>query len=119
MEKIRFGIVGYGAIGPIHAHVLTQIGGVELIAICSPSEAHRHRVADEFPQVALFQDYDEMLVQSDLDAVSICTPSGLHADQGGAAARAGVHVLVEKPIDISLERADALIAACREAGLRL
>jgi UDP-N-acetyl-2-amino-2-deoxyglucuronate dehydrogenase len=54
-----------------------------------------------------------------VDAVSICTPSGLHAKLGVQAARAGKHVITEKPLDITLERCDALIAACDEAGVRL
>jgi predicted dehydrogenase len=60
-----------------------------------------------------------MIARDDIDIVSVLTPSGLHAEIGIAAARAGKHVIVEKPMDITLERAGALILACREAGVKL
>jgi predicted dehydrogenase len=62
---------------------------------------------------------EEFLRDSALEAVSICTPSGTHGELGRAAARAGKHVLVEKPIDVSLEKTDALIEACTASGVRL
>jgi predicted dehydrogenase len=67
----------------------------------------------------MYTDYEAMFRRTDIDVVSVLTPSGLHAVVGIAAARAGKHVIVEKPMDVTLEKADALIAACRDAGVKL
>ena len=66
-----------------------------------------------------YTDYAQFLAHPGLDIVNICSPSGLHLEHGRAAAEAGKHVLVEKPIEITLDRADALIAACEAAGVKL
>src|SRR5208282_3380573 len=66
-----------------------------------------------------YQDFDSFLKHRPMDLVIIGSPSGLHAEQGIAAARSGLHVLTEKPIEISTARADALIAAAKEAGVQL
>ena len=64
-------------------------------------------------------DLDAMLARDDIQVVNVCVPSGLHAEIGIKAAKAGKHVICEKPIDITLDAADRLIAACREAGVKL
>src|SRR5438045_4845178 len=66
-----------------------------------------------------YADFEKFLAHSPMDLVAIGSPSGLHAEQGIAAARHGLHVLVEKPIDISTERADRLIDECERAGVKL
>jgi len=66
-----------------------------------------------------YTDYERFLDHPGLRIVNVCTPSGLHAEQGVAAARAGIHVLVEKPIDTTLEKADALVEACDRNGVKL
>src|SRR5207248_611036 len=83
------------------------------------------RTADKAAQLAgkygaaAYADLDRFLDHRPMDLVAIGSPSGLHAEQGIAAASHGLHVLVEKPIDISAERADALIAAARDRGVKL
>ena len=118
MKELGFGIVGGGVIGPFHAKALSMVKGAKLVAVCDV----RQPVAEEFARqfgVDAYTDLSEMLKREDLDVVDICTPSGLHAKLGIQAAEAGKHVQVEKPIDITLERADALIKACEKAGVKL
>lgn len=118
MDKIRFGLVGSGAIAPTHAQVLTRIKGAELKAVYSRSDAKGRELAEQFG-CSFYADFEEMLQNGDIDAVAICTPSGRHADFAVQAAQAGKHVLVEKPLEISLERADAIIRACEQASVQL
>ena len=115
---MRLGIVGCGVIGPTHARCIQELPGAELAAACDIVPERAQKLAHDFGCEA-YTDTASMLQRPDLDIVNICTPSGLHAEMGIAAARFGKHVIVEKPIDISLAKADALIAACREAGVRL
>ncbi len=117
-SEIGFGIVGCGMIGAVQAAAIGQIEGARLVAVCGRDERRTSEFAARFGAAA-YTDYDRFLDHPDLRIVTICTPSGRHADQGARAARAGKHVLVEKPIEISLERADQLIDACREAGVKL
>ncbi len=117
-RPLRFGIVGCGVIGPTHARCIQELPGAELTAVCDIVPERSGRLAQQYGCES-YTDYTAMLQHPDLDIISICTPSGLHAEMGITAARLGKHVIVEKPIDISLAKADALIAACREAGVRL
>lgn len=119
MSRSRIGValVGCGIIGAVHARALSQIEGADLVAVVDPVGEKASRLAAEFGCEAA--DLDSALGRSDVDVVSICTPSGLHGPLGAQAAAARKHVLVEKPIEITLESADALIAACRGAGVSL
>jgi predicted dehydrogenase len=118
MNEIGFGIVGGGVIGPTHAKALNDVNGAKLVAVCDVVEAAAKKFADEMG-VPAYTDLDAMLKRDDLDVLDVCTPSGLHAKLGIRGAEAGKHVLVEKPIDINLERADSLIGACEKAGVKL
>lgn len=118
MKKIRFAIVGTSSIVSVHAQAIKSIEDAELILICGRNPAKAKELAIKF-DCDWSDDFQEMLNREDIDAVSICTPSGLHADMGIAAAHSGKHVIVEKPIDISLEKADALIEACKKQGVKL
>lgn len=118
MSKIRFAIVGAGAIAPIHFQAIRNVKNAQVVAIYGRSVDKVEEAAAKF-SVDGYTDYEAMLSRKDIDAVTICTPSGLHAKLGIQAAQAGKHVIVEKPIDISLEKADALIQTCRQAGVRL
>ncbi len=116
IKPIRFAVVGAGMIGQMHARLLSEMEGVELVYVCSRDLARAKGLTDRFggkPSTHFAE------VLAEVDAVSICTASGEHALFGIPAARAGKHVLVEKPIDISLEKADALIAACCDCGVKL
>jgi len=118
MDKVRFGIVGCGVIGPTHAEAIKNIEIAELKAVCDIIPERARDLGEKYG-VDWYTDYDQMLARNDIDVINICVPSGLHAELGIKAAKAGKHVLVEKPIDITLEKADALIEACQKAGVKL
>ncbi len=112
------GIVGAGTIGKVHAAELAGVEGAELVAVVEPSgedgrELAASRGAEWHP------DLEGMLARDDVDVVVLCTPSGVHADGAVAAARAGKHVISEKPMAITLDGVDRMIGACREAGVTL
>jgi len=117
-EKIRFGIVGCGGIGPYHAEALKEVDSAVLTAVadCIPERAQK--VGEKFG-VAWHDSYEDLLARDDVDAVAVCTFSGLHAEHGMMAARAGKHVLSEKPLDVMVEKVDELIATCKECGVTL
>lgn len=116
--KIGFAIVGTGMIAHYHAQAIGAIPDAELIGCYNQNPEKAEKFASEFSCKA-FSNLDEMLADSRVQVVTICTPSGAHLEPGLAAARAGKHLLVEKPLEITLERCDALINACKEAGVHL
>ena len=116
--EIGFGLVGAGMIGKVHAEAIQAIPGARLVAVCGRDASKTGEFAARYGATA-YSDYDAMLAHPGLHVVNVCMPSGLHAEQGMAAARAGKHVLVEKPIETTLEKADALIAACDAAQVKL
>ncbi len=117
-EKIGFGIVGGGVIGPFHARAITAQPDARLVAVCDVIPGAAEKLAAEFGAEAM-TDLDAMLARDDIQIINVCVPSGLHAEIGIKAAQAGKHVICEKPIDITLDAADRLIAACDEAGVKL
>lgn len=113
-----FAIIGTGMIARFHAKAIEAIPGARLVGCFN----HNPERAVAFTQEHACQAYsnlEEMLANPQIQVVTICTPSGAHLEPAVAAARAGKHVLVEKPLEITLERCDAIIAACRQAGVLL
>jgi len=115
-KKLGFGIVGTGVISSFHIKALQQMDGVEVVSVCDVDENKAKKTAKEF-NVSWATDYDAMLKNPAIDVVNVTVPSGLHADLGVKAAEAGKNVIVEKPIDITLQKADALIEACKKANV--
>lgn len=115
---IRFAIVGCGTIAPVHAEAIQRTGGAALVAATS----RRPEQAQAFAATRGIEwtpDFTALLRRPDVDVVTICTPSGLHAEVACAAMRAGKHVVVEKPLAITLEQADAMLQTSRETGRAL
>src|SRR6266700_3557437 len=112
-----YGIIGCGVIAPFHARAVGELPNARLVAVADVVAERAERCAAEFGAEA--HDDVEALLARRVDDVSVCVPSGLHADIGVRAAAAGKHVVVEKPIDITLEAADRLIAACRDHGVTM
>jgi UDP-N-acetyl-2-amino-2-deoxyglucuronate dehydrogenase len=112
------GLVGAGNISETHARACGEIPGVQIAAVYGANRARAGKLAALYGGVA-YGDLPAALAHRPLDAVIIGSPSGVHADEGVAAARAGLHVLVEKPIDVTVAAADRLIEAARAAGVRL
>lgn len=117
-EKIGFAIVGAGVIGPLHAQAITAQPDARLVAVCDEIPAAAEKLAAQYGAEAT-SDLDALLARNDIQVVNVCVPSGLHAAIGIKAAQAGKHVICEKPIDITLDAADRLTAACAEAGVKL
>ena len=118
MKVFGVGIVGAGMIGTVHARELGGVEGAELVAIAEPREGAGRELA-EAHGVAWHPNEQDLLAREDVDVVILCMPSGLHPDGAVAAARAGKHVITEKPMAITLEGADRMVEACREAGVTL
>jgi predicted dehydrogenase len=114
----QIGIVGGGNISETHARAASQIAGLEIAAFHGDNRERTARLAAQYGAAA-YDDFERFLDHRPLDLIAIGSPSGRHAEQGIAAARRGLHLVVEKPIDVSVERADALVAAADAAGVRL
>jgi UDP-N-acetyl-2-amino-2-deoxyglucuronate dehydrogenase len=114
----RIALVGCGRISRNHFEAIARIEGLTLSAVCDVVP-ERAQAAGEQQGVPWFTSYAEMLQSAECDVVAVCTPSGLHPQHGVLAARAGKHVISEKPMAISLVDADALVQACDEAGVHL
>jgi len=115
---VHVGLIGAGNITDTHARALRAIDGVAISAVYAPTRAHADRVAARYGGAAC-DTLDQLLAHHPLEMVVVGSPSGLHAEHGIAAARRGLHVLVEKPIDVSTARADALIDETSRAGVTL
>jgi predicted dehydrogenase len=114
-----FGIIGAGVIAPTHCNAIRRIPGARLVACCDLECPRAERLAAEFDIPHVYTDFHDLLARDDVHVAQILTWSGSHAEQGIAAAQAGKHVIVTKPIDTRLERIDLLIAACRRHGVTL
>jgi predicted dehydrogenase len=114
---VRVAILGAGGIGREHARAYLA-NGATVVAVAEVDEPRGRAFADE-AGATWFADWRELLDRPDVEAVSICLPHSLHAAATLDAAAAGKHILCEKPVATTLEDADRMIAACREAGVTL
>jgi UDP-N-acetyl-2-amino-2-deoxyglucuronate dehydrogenase len=113
-------IVGCGMIARFHARALAEVPGTHLAALVSRSTERARALADELGlRCDCSTELSAVLARPDVDIVIITTPSGAHLEPAMAAARAGKHVVVEKPLEITTQRCDAIIRACDEAGVKL
>ena len=118
MKTYGFGIVGCGMISDFHSAAIADIKNGKLVAVSSRKAENSQRLVDRY-SIQAYSDYNEMLNRDDIDIVCICTPSGAHMEPAVAAAEAGKHVIIEKPLEITLERCDAIIESCEKANVRL
>ena len=116
---LRAGIVGCGGISRSHATAYDGLEDVVLVAMCDINRDTLNIRADEHGVSDRYTDYHEMFAKETLDIVSVCTHAPLHAPITIAAAKAGIHVLCEKPLTVDLETADQMLTACNEAGVHL
>ena len=115
---VGFGIIGCGMIAKFHARAIRDIKGAKLVGCYNRTLDKAQALADEFGGDPT-TDLASLLARPDIDIITICTPSGAHMEPAIAAAKAGKHVIVEKPLDVTLKRCDAMIAACQKAGVQL
>lgn len=115
---IGFGIIGAGMISRFHAKAISEVKGAKLIACCDNTLSKAEAVAQEFGCTP-YDSVEAMVADPNVDAVTIATPSGAHMEPAVIAAKAGKHVIVEKPLEITLKRCDKIIDACEKAGVKL
>jgi predicted dehydrogenase len=118
METIRVGIIGAGNIGNFHAKVLREVDGAILSAVADTNTAAARGIAEQYGCRA-FSDYREMLSLNEVDLVSVCLPPALHYNTAVDIARAGKHILMEKPMDVSSLQAKKMIDECKRLGVKL
>ena len=115
---VRVALAGCGRISRNHFDAIAKVEGLQLVAVADSDRSRATTVGAE-QGVPAFSSVEEMLSAVPSDLVAICTPSGLHPQHGILAARAGRHVLTEKPMAISLEAADQLVQTCDASGVHL
>ena len=113
-----FGIVGCGVIAATHAEAIGATTGARLVAVTN-ADADRAAAFARSRGCAAEPDLAALVSREDIEVICVCVPSGLHAEVGVEVAAAGKHLVIEKPMDVSLEAADRLIAAARDAGVRM
>ena len=117
-RRLRFAVVGCGVIAPTHVRALRELADRAEVVACSDVIPERAQaLAAEFGLTA--KPYEDVLADPTIDVVSVCTPSGLHAEVGVPALLGGKHVIVEKPMDVTVQACDRLLAAQRTSGTAL
>ena len=119
MSKVKVGLIGSGFVADLHAAAFRVVPEAEVVAVASPApgKAARFAAARGIPRA--FEDYRDLLAVGEIEVVTLALPNDLHARVALDAAAAGKHVICEKPLCRTLEEADAMIAACRRAGVLL
>ena len=117
-EKLRFGIIGCGVIGRLHAEAITSLPDAQLVAVADIIPERAQELAEKY-HVKPYSDFHEMLAREQLDVVDICTPSGQHGEEAIQVMRSRRHVIVEKPMDISREAIEEMLRVQQEAGVKL
>ena len=119
MEKQhKIGIIGTGAIALKHAQAIDSLVNAELIGLFNPNPSSAAKAREKF-SVPVFSNWEEFISSPDLEVVCICTPSGMHLEPALKAIEAGKHVFIEKPIEVTLDRADQLIRAAEAKNVKL
>ena len=118
-DKVYFGIIGCGAVAHMHARAIKAIEGAELKAVADVDIARARSFAQRYEVEKYYGDYRELLRDESIDIVNICTPSGLREEIVIDSARAGKHIIAEKPVEVTLERIDRMIAECNKYDVAL
>ena len=119
MTPVRFALAGFGAWGKFHAQSIAGHPDAQLVAISAPTEATRAEARQLYPDAQIFADSLEMVAQAEFDLIDIATPSHTHREIALAAMARGKHVLLEKPMAITLDDCKAIVAGAREHGVHL
>jgi predicted dehydrogenase len=120
MTDIRIGVLGCGSIAEIaHFPAISRRKGVKLVATCDIDRDRAEKAAKKWGAEQWFSDYHDLYEKSKIDAVIIATPNNVHRNQAVLAARAGIHVIVEKPLAVTNYEAWDIVNACKKAGVKL
>ncbi len=119
MQEIKFGLIGCGRISAKHFESMAQIEDAKIVACADINKSKAKSAAEQYNIPVYYEDYLEMLDSEKIDAVLICTPSGLHPEMGIEAANRKLHVITEKPMAIDLNSADRLVKSCDHNQVQL
>jgi len=117
-KKLRFGIIGCGVIGRIHAQAITSLPDAQLVAVADIIPERAQELAEAF-HATPYEDFQQMLAREQLDVVDVCTPSGMHGEHACQVMRFGRNVIVEKPIEISRAAIEEMLRVQQETGVKL
>ncbi len=117
-QEVGFGIIGCGMIANWHANAILKVPNTRLVGASDVNEASREKFAKTFG-IKAFSSIEAMLLSPEVDVVCICTPSGLHAPLAVKAANFGKHIVLEKPMALTLQEADEVIEACEKNNVKL
>ena len=118
-DKLRVALIGAGGIARAHMRYYQDMDDVEMVAAADVALERAQKSCEEYEIPAAYADYEEMLQQVEPDAVSVCTPNGLHAPCSIAALDAGAHVLVEKPLAMNVREGQQMLDAAKKNGKKL
>lgn len=116
---LKMGIIGAGVMGEMHARVLAEYENADLVAVCDLNRERAESLAERYRIPQVYVDHREMLEKTKLDAVSVATPDNRHRAPVVDAVQSGVHVLLEKPLSVTLDDGIAIVEAVRKSGKRL
>ena len=119
MDQVRVGLIGSAFSSNIHAEAFEEVPEAVIVAACSPNRAHVAEFAQKWKVPVAVTDYRKLLDRKDIDVVVVGIPNDLHREVVVAAAKAGKHVILEKPIAHTLKDADAIVDACRKHKVKL
>ncbi|MGE7823425.1 Gfo/Idh/MocA family protein [Paenibacillus sp. NPDC093718] len=119
MKSINVGVIGTGSISAMHLQSYQKHANANLLAVCDLNEERAQRAAEKYGATKVYTDYNELLADPEIDAVSICTWNNTHAEISIAALYAGKHVLVEKPLCRTVEEALQVQEAVKSSGKML
>jgi myo-inositol 2-dehydrogenase/D-chiro-inositol 1-dehydrogenase len=118
-SAVRFGLIGYGAWGQHHAATIAKTEGAQLIAIAEPSEASRQAACEVHPNAVVVGDYRQLVQRDDLDVVDVIVPNRLHHEVATAVLFSGKHLLLEKPMCLTVPQCDDLLRLARQKDRRI
>ena len=118
-SPVRFGVIGYGAWGQHHAASIAKMEGAQFVAIAEPAEESRKAARQAHPEAAVVGDYRELVQRNDLDVVDVIVPNRLHHEVAMAVLSSGKHLLLEKPMCLTIEECDDLLQLAGQKSLRI
>lgn len=116
MRIVRLGLIGSGGIAQAHCRAISEVEGIEIVAVADIVREKAERTAAQFKIAAAYADYREMLKSEDIEGVIVCTPTALHAAPTVGALKAGKHVLCEKPMEATLDAAAEMVRTAHTVG---
>ncbi|MCK5633402.1 Gfo/Idh/MocA family oxidoreductase, partial [bacterium] len=115
LKKVKFGLIGCGKISKQHLSSISSLPDAELVAVCDIVEEKASNIADSL-NIDWYKDYNDLLKRTDVDAVCVATPHGLHAPMAIDAAKTGKHVLMEKPFGLNSKEILKMMDVFKESG---